>query len=418
MPLLRCVEIEAISIADTAKHRTAGIILSNHAVDDLFLEMNLDHTLQFPPGGESIMRIGLIALLGYLIGSLPTSRIVPSRFWLTTAADFAKGVVVFVVSELMLHDPAYVVVIPFIALIFGCRFSVFSRWTGPAAFAPATAFLISFFCSLTAAGIISISTLVILLIVPLALALATRTWEVPALIFSVFAGLITVVEMEFSWSVVTPLAGTGYLAGEAIAGVARRRFFDMSDKAEIKMWRIVARPFALLFVAIDLFTNRKVLLFIIGVLALVFIVTDFVRLVTKVRLSAVFKKKEINRFSSMTLFLVSVFLTFLLFPGVISYVGLICITIGDFFSKLIGMSFGTTRIYKRRTLEGTLGFFSGSMMFNALFSLVLPIPVLYIVIGSIISSLVELFSEAIDDNFTVSIVCGGVLTAIRYFLLT
>lgn len=57
-------------------------------------------------------------------------------------------------------------------------------------------------------------------------------------------------------------------------------------------------------------------------------------------------------------------------------------------------------------MEGSLGFFAGSLIFKATGALILPIPFLYILIGSAVGALVELFSEAIDDKFTVSIVRG------------
>ena len=184
---------------------------------------------------------------------------------------------------------------------------------------------------------------------------------------------------------------------------------------EMKIWRIVARPFALLFLLIDILAGRQALLFVIGIVALVFIIVDFVRLATKKSVNAIFKKKEANRFSSMTLFLVSAFLTFLIFPAGIPYVSLICITFGDFFSKVIGIHFGTMKLYKSRTLQGTLGFLAGSLLFNTIASSLFAIPLVYVVVGSCTAALTELFSEAIDDNFSVSIVTGGVLTALRYF---
>ena len=183
----------------------------------------------------------------------------------------------------------------------------------------------------------------------------------------------------------------------------------------MKLWRIIARPFATLFILIDVLGNRKTLLIVIGIVALIFIITDFVRLLTKIELSALFKKKEVSRFSSMTLFLVAAFLSFLLFPDTIPYVSLMCITFGDFFSKLIGMRFGTCKLYKSKSLQGSLAFLGGSLMFNGIASALLAIPFLYIAVGSVIASVVELYSDAIDDNFTVSIVTGGVLAALRYF---
>jgi dolichol kinase len=118
----------------------------------------------------------------------------------------------------------------------------------------------------------------------------------------------------------------------------------------------------------------------------------------------------------MTLFLVAAFLSFLLFPSTIPYVCLVCITFGDLFSKVIGMRFGTVKLYKSRTLQGTLGFLAGSLIFNSIASTLFSIPLLYVAVGSVVAAITELFSEAIDDNFSVSIVTGGVLVALRFFL--
>ena len=117
----------------------------------------------------------------------------------------------------------------------------------------------------------------------------------------------------------------------------------------------------------------------------------------------------------MTLFLVSVFLTFLLFPVGIPYIALACITFGDFCSKMIGMRFGKHKAYKSKTVEGSLAFFAGSLLVGYYIAVIVEVPVVYVLVGSAIAAVVELFSEHIDDNFTVSIVTGGFLAAMRYF---
>ena len=378
------------------------------SVADHNLQFYNDYLFMFHVTGFDVclMSIALIAILGYLVGAIPTR--------LSQVVDSAKGVLIYCAAEILLEEMPEFLIIPLFAMVLGCRFSVFAHFGGGPAIAPTAAFLMCFFGKMTVDGAFPAETYVMLLIVPAAFAVATRTWEVPVLISSSFIFIFALIELGSAWPAVAPVFGAVYLFGETIS--ASRGLFILTGNAEIKLWRIVARPFALLFIAIDLLIDRKALLFVVGVLALIFIFTDFFRLATKVRLATIFKKKEINRFSSMTLFLVSVFLTFLLFPGVISYVSLICITIGDFFSKLIGIRFGKHKLYKDRTLEGTLGFFAGSLMFNTLGASLLAIPFLYVLIGSAIGSLVELFSDAIDDNFTVSIVCGGVLAAFRYFL--
>jgi dolichol kinase len=82
----------------------------------------------------------------------------------------------------------------------------------------------------------------------------------------------------------------------------------------------------------------------------------------------------------------------------------------------MGLRFGTVKLYKSRTLEGTLAFLAGSLMFNLIISSLIEISFVYIIVGCCIAAITELFSEVIDDNFSVSIVTGGVLAALRYFL--
>jgi dolichol kinase len=297
----------------------------------------------------------------------------------------------------------------------GRRFSVLRKFEGPPAVIAGSSFLL---CLITYAAVrlnfpweylgLSLAVAAILVV--------TRRWEVPALAGSFLVALIYPLSGGDTSLVPPVIAVSVYLFAEALYSTIRIRLFSLGENGEIKLWRILARPFALLFVLIDIFGSRQALLFVIGIVALIFIITDFVRLATKKSVSAIFKKKEANRFSSMTLFLVSAFLTFLLFPSTIPYVSLVCITFGDFFSKIIGIRFGTVKLYKSRTIQGTLGFLAGSLMFNTIASTLFSIPIVYIVVGSVVAAITELFSEAIDDNFSVSIVTGGVLSALRYFL--
>jgi dolichol kinase len=44
------------------------------------------------------------------------------------------------------------------------------------------------------------------------------------------------------------------------------------------------------------------------------------------------------------------------------------------------------------------------------------LPLAFVACGSVFAVLVELFSDRLDDNFSVSLVSGGFLYALRYFL--
>ena len=69
-----------------------------------------------------------------------------------------------------------------------------------------------------------------------------------------------------------------------------------------------------------------------------------------------FKRTETKRFSSMTSFLVAIFIVFLVFPVSVSYLCLAFITIGDMGGKLIGLKYGRMKLIDARTFAGSLGF--------------------------------------------------------------
>jgi dolichol kinase len=191
--------------------------------------------------------------------------------------------------------------------------------------------------------------------------------------------------------------------------------FRLERKRELKVWRLAARPFALLFIPLDLLWGRRVLLVVAGLVCLVFIALDIFRYFSRHRIAAMFKASEARRFSSMTYFLLSLFLGFLVFPGGLPYLPLAFSTIGDLCGKLVGMRFGVTSLYRDRTLQGTLAFVAGSLLAGWLLHRLLDLPLAFVLSGAPFAAAVELFSRRLDDNFSILLLTGGFLAALRYF---
>ena len=210
-------------------------------------------------------------------------------------------------------------------------------------------------------------------------------------------------------------------AGVSLWRCLRAGVFRFPESREQKWWRVIARPFALLFVPIDLLFGRTPLLFLLGVLALAFSAMDLVRLFSRLQMRRLFKKSEKKRFSSMTAFLVAIFLIFLVFPDWLPYLGLGFLTLGDLFGKVVGIRFGRLKLLAGRTLEGTLAFAAGGLAAAWLLRLALrgaspPIPLYAVLGGPAFAALVELFSGPLDDNLTVGVISTGFLYSLRYFL--
>lgn len=208
--------------------------------------------------------------------------------------------------------------------------------------------------------------------------------------------------------VILPLAG--------VICLFRRKDMAVSGKdVELKKWRIIARPFALLFIPIHVFMGERVLLYLLGALSVIFIATDLYRLFSRRQLSLFYKKTEIQRFSSMTSFLVAVFIIFLLFPPEVSYLCLTFIVIGDMAAKITGLKLGRTKLIHGKTLEGSLGFLTGCLYAGSVICMIFRFPCSYLLIGALCATLAELFTFYVDDNFTIGILTGVTLQALHYF---
>lgn len=186
-------------------------------------------------------------------------------------------------------------------------------------------------------------------------------------------------------------------------------------------WRVATRPFAFLFIFFYLVFTQIVALLIIGIVAIAFIVLDVTRFLNKqtnelltVKIKSIFKKGEEKKFSSMTIFLVATFISILLFEKNIAITALTFLIFGDIFSKIFGLAYGRHKIFQK-TLEGTLAYFGCVLICAFVLYNILEINLYILLIGCIVAPLVELFSFQLNDNFTVSLISGSVMTVAKVF---
>ncbi len=238
-------------------------------------------------------------------------------------------------------------------------------------------------------------------------AVAARNYLVPALVFFSFMAIILPVRYGFSTGTVVPAVISAILFIIAAYISYKRDLFFTDKEVEFKWWRIIARPFALLFIPIREYIGHNFLLYLLGILSMILISTDLYRLFSGKHLSSIYKRKEIKRFSSMTFFLVAVFILFLLFRTDVTYLCLVFILFGDMAGKMTGIRFGRIKIISNRTFEGSLGFLTGCLYAGFILCAVTGIEFTYLLAGALFATLTELLSFNLDDNFTV-----GILTAV------
>jgi acyl phosphate:glycerol-3-phosphate acyltransferase len=258
--------------------------------------------------------------------------------------------------------------------------------------------------------LILVSALIILLTL-----MASRNVLLPVMVY--FSFMVIVIPLYFGINIQTLITVVVLLALTIISVwlAKRKSILELESNAELKKWRIIARPFALLFIPLNIYLGHRFLLYLLGILSMLFMLTDLYRLISNHNLSLFYKKTENRRFSSMTSFVVAMFIVFLLFPPEVAYLCLIFVIFGDLAGKLIGLKYGRKKILHNRTLSGSLGFITGCIFSGFVLLLIFDIKFPYLLIGALCATLSELFSNKMDDNFTVGILTGACLVALQYF---
>lgn len=192
-------------------------------------------------------------------------------------------------------------------------------------------------------------------------------------------------------------------------------FFKFSPEIskELKFWRTFLRPLAVVFPLLYLFMDRRFMLIFIGSISLAFLLLDIIRLLSRktnivLFKTFLFKQKEVQTFSSMTLFLVANFLSILFFPKEIAILALVFLIFGDVSAKVIGMLYGKVHIFKK-TLEGSIAYFLTAMIFGLVLQPYLDINLSILIVGALTAAIVELIPWGIDDNISVALISGAVM---------
>ena len=122
------------------------------------------------------------------------------------------------------------------------------------------------------------------------------------------------------------------------------------------------------------------------------------------------KEKERERTSSTTLFLLSCLLTILVFNKAVAIAAMLMLVFGDPIAEVIGVRWGRVPLLGK-TLEGTLGGLVACLLATAPLAATSlgPTP-LVLAAGAAAAALFELIPLWIDDNFSIPLGAGAVMT--------
>ncbi|KAJ3449334.1 hypothetical protein M0812_05480 [Anaeramoeba flamelloides] len=139
----------------------------------------------------------------------------------------------------------------------------------------------------------------------------------------------------------------------------------------------------------------------------------------------IMRKREYKHTSGMTWFTSGIFLSGAFFHPLIAMTSMWCLIFGDLMAAIIGKTFGTTKIFGQKSLQGSIGCFVSSLtitLFGFLFfgRLSITDSLILATVSSLTATLAELYTFGrINDNFTIPVsTCLTATLAVKIFNIT
>ncbi len=190
--------------------------------------------------------------------------------------------------------------------------------------------------------------------------------------------------------------------------------------AEIKIARKILRSGGVIFPLLYFLFNRQIALTVIFAIGLFFIVLEILRfrlpVLNNSRILKLFLKKEENKkVSGIVLFIISSYLTVLLFPRRIAIISLLFLIFGDMSAEIIGLKFGKIKILGEKTIEGSLSCFVICLIIGSFLMNTIGISFPLIIIGSLAATFIELVPlkiarMKINDNLSMALFTALIMT--------
>jgi glycerol-3-phosphate acyltransferase PlsY len=341
---------------------------------------------------------------------------------LVLLVDTLKGLAVLLISLLLLDVNGNWLLLPLACLLAGHLFPFYPGFRSSRDVMVAAAPLLYFLIVLIRSGRMPLISVSFLLALVLSVAFATRTVEFVACVTMPMLLYAVLIHGGTSYPAF-PIVLLGlFIMGIGIFETLKSGIFKVRTDLDVRWWRVWMRPAASLILLLYFFVGKAVILLIMGGVALLFIAVDLARFFSRRadelfvdRAKVIFKRSERRKFSSISLFLIATFIVLFSFERDVAFLSLSFLIYGDLLAKLFGIRFGRTRLVGNRTLEGSLSYFAGSLAAGYIIATLLGIDLWLVLIGAVAATLIELFSTSIDDNFTVGIISGVIISAIRFF---
>ena len=123
------------------------------------------------------------------------------------------------------------------------------------------------------------------------------------------------------------------------------------------------------------------------------------------------RRHEFTRLSGATYLLLGCLITSVLFKKPVVVASCAYIIVGDTFAAVLGQNLKSPRIFRKKTIMGSVGFLASSLATAvAIYNLPGTLPLTPLIVGAIAATIAEGLPLPWDDNFAVPILTGFVMS--------
>src|SRR3989338_5062408 len=166
-----------------------------------------------------------------------------------------------------------------------------------------------------------------------------------------------------------------------------------------------------LFFAIKNQAGQQAALLFLVALLIFFLVLEYFRLELNFKLPffhQFIRPKEQYRIYGVIFFLSSTIIAFAVFDTAIAVAALLMTTFGDMAAAIAGKKYGTTILFKNKTVIGFASELVTNLIVAVLISLVFAINIYILIIMAFVATITETLVDELDDNLIVPVVSGFV----------
>jgi len=181
--------------------------------------------------------------------------------------------------------------------------------------------------------------------------------------------------------------------------------WDLKKELKRKLIHLLSIFFIIVFVIISTNFGKKIALFALVLLLVIFIEIDYVRVELGRKIPIfwrIFRKKEKNRHGAQVFFLIGAIISLAVFNFDIALAAILMTTFGDMAAALIGKRFGRIWIAKERALEGV----AAEFLVDMLIAFIVLDNWIVMLVMAFTATIVETFIYKLDDNLIIPLFSG------------